>query len=214
LVRIHLVRHAAFPGVGHVLAGRLPGIALNELGRSQAAAIGERIAETPQLVWCSPQQRARETAAILAAPLGLEPRVHDAFDELDFGEWTGREIDSLRGDPRWRDFNRFRALVPPPGGEPFPVMQARAMAGLLQLAGAAGQGTEATAAPPAPPAPPAATGTPAVHVVVTHADVIRAILATVLQMPASAAVHLQIGPASVSTLELHGAWVEVAGVNR
>jgi broad specificity phosphatase PhoE len=74
---------------------------LNERGREQARELAREA--TPlgiQALYTSQLQRARETAEIVGAELGLEPRVDERFAESHRGEWEGRLIaDIKREDP-------------------------------------------------------------------------------------------------------------------
>ena len=91
-----LVRHAAHDWLGRGIPGRLPGVALNAQGRVQAEALAERLlAADIGAIYSSPQLRARETAAPLAARLRLQVGLAGEFDEVDFGDWTGPEFDTL-----------------------------------------------------------------------------------------------------------------------
>jgi broad specificity phosphatase PhoE len=93
---------------------------LNDTGRRQAAELAERVASAGIVsLWSSDLSRARETAEIVGARLGLEPRLDPRLREANRGEWEGRLfIDIERDDPEgyaaWRragDGFRF------PGGE-------------------------------------------------------------------------------------------------
>jgi broad specificity phosphatase PhoE len=75
---IHLARHGqtAYNFEGR-FQGHLP-VPLDETGRAQAAALAELAARrTWASLWCSPLARARETAAIVAQRIGLDPRIED-----------------------------------------------------------------------------------------------------------------------------------------
>jgi probable phosphoglycerate mutase len=97
-----LVRHASGDHVGRRLAGRAPGAPLNDAGREEAARLASWLAPVPlAAVYSSPLERARDTAASVAAPHGLPVTVDEAFTELDFGGWTGRSVESLAGDALW-----------------------------------------------------------------------------------------------------------------
>ena len=70
---------------------------LNEAGRSQARELAEQLRVEPvTALYTSPLQRASETAAILGATFGLEPRALDALLEIDVGAWEGLTIDEVR----------------------------------------------------------------------------------------------------------------------
>jgi broad specificity phosphatase PhoE len=67
-----LVRHAAHDWLGRGIPGRLPGVGLNEEGRSQAQALARHLADAEiDAIYSSPQQRALETVAPLGRGLGL-----------------------------------------------------------------------------------------------------------------------------------------------
>jgi broad specificity phosphatase PhoE len=182
LSRVLLIRHAAFDGIGRVLAGRARDVRLNAEGLAQAERLARALDdESIAVVYSSPQPRALATAEAVAAPHGLQATVLDAFDEIDFGNWTGREIASLDGDATWHAFNTARSTTRIPGGELLPEVQARAVHGLLELRRSHGTATVA---------------------VVSHADVIRAVIAGALAMPIDAMLRLTVDPASVSAIAL------------
>jgi len=188
-----LVRHATCDAVGVAIAGRAPGVSLNEQGRREAERVATRLAATQiDAISSSALARARETAEAIARPHALAVRDDDAFAEIDFGEWTGRTLESLAPDERWRRFNTFRSATRIPGGELLAEAQLRAVRGLDQLRCAHPSGRVA---------------------VVTHADIIRATLAYYLGMPIDLMLRLEISPASVSTLRLDDGWVQVLRIN-
>ncbi len=89
---VFLVRHGrtALNAAG-VLRGRLDP-PLDELGRAEATALGRLFAAVPvALVVTSPLQRARETAAPIAAATGAPLRVDDAFFDRDYAAFAGRD---------------------------------------------------------------------------------------------------------------------------
>jgi broad specificity phosphatase PhoE len=68
---IHLVRHGDVHNPDSVLYARLPGFRLSDRGREQARAAGEALRTAPlAALFSSPQQRAQETAALIAAARG------------------------------------------------------------------------------------------------------------------------------------------------
>ena len=79
-----------------------PGLA--PLGREQAERVVQALAgDDVTALYTSPAARARETAAPLAAALGLEPVVAPGLAEFDSGESSYVPVEELRaaGDPRW-----------------------------------------------------------------------------------------------------------------
>jgi broad specificity phosphatase PhoE len=120
-------------------------VPLNEAGRAQARELAARVrAQAPDLaaLWSSQLQRARETAEIVGADLGLEPRVDPRLAETARGDWEGRRWEEIEAeDPdgvaAWR---RAGATFRFPGGESLAEQQARVLAALEDVR-RAGAGT-------------------------------------------------------------------------
>jgi len=63
---------------------------LSVLGRQQAVLVAQRLAATRvDAIYVTSLRRTAETAAPLAARLGLVPRVEPALAEVNLGEWDG-----------------------------------------------------------------------------------------------------------------------------
>jgi broad specificity phosphatase PhoE len=177
---IHLARHGQ---TAYNHEGRFQGhspVPLDATGREQAAALAG-VAAGVEIVslWCSPLLRARETADVVAARIGLQPIEDARFVETDTGDWTDRSFAEVRAeDPE--GFARFERSDPSfryPGGESFAEQSARVQAGLADL----------RARPAALPA-----------LVVCHRGVIR--LALVVALGSEAAGAREIVNASLVTL--------------
>lgn len=130
-----LVRHGQTPTTGKVLPGRAPGLHLADTGRQQAQHAAERIAQLPQVdaVYASPLERARETAAPIAAARGLKVKVDKGLLECDFGQWTGAELKTLMKLPEWSTVQRAPSTFTFPGGESFTAMQTRMVSAIDRL---------------------------------------------------------------------------------
>lgn len=190
---ILLIRHAAHDHVGRILTGRLPHVPLSAGGRDEAAAVARHLAAEPiAVVQASPSLRAQQTASAIAAPHDLHTDVVEPMNEIDFGEWEGRTFAELESDPRWHDWNTRRATTAPPGGEAMTTAQARAWSHLLGLARGLESGMAA---------------------VVTHCDIIRAVIARALNLSLDNILRFDIPPASVSRIVL-GEWgAQVVSLN-
>jgi broad specificity phosphatase PhoE len=188
-----LIRHATCDHVGRRIVGRMPGVSLNSAGRAQAQVLAEVACRLPiEAVYSGPLERAIETAEILAAPLGMAIRIAQGLDELDFGEWTGRTLDSLAGDPRWRDFNEARARTRIPGGELMEEAVDRAVREIERMERAhAGE----------------------VVVAVSHGDVIRGMLLRYLGLSLDTVHRVEVSPGSVSVARVDGAAAQILGIN-
>jgi broad specificity phosphatase PhoE len=109
---------------------------LNDRGREQARALARAAAQAaPAAVWTSPLRRARETAEIAGAALGLEPRIDARLAESHRGRWEGRlVVDIEREEPAaWAAWRRAGAAFRFPGGESLVEHQRRALAALTDV---------------------------------------------------------------------------------
>lgn len=182
MTRIFLVRHGATDVSKHALAGRTSGIYLNDEGRRQARTLKEHLNSRDfAAVISSPMERTIETAKILAADNGPNVEVDSRFNELDFGVWEGKTFAELMDHPLWPEYNQYRSIHRPPGGEALVEVQGRAWKGIQSLCEKFGESTV---------------------LVVSHADVIRSILMLVLGMPPDNVLRLDIPPASLSELSV------------
>jgi len=182
-----LLRHAAHDNLGGYLAGRMPGVHLGEAGRAQADRLALRMRrEAMDAIHVSPRERAQETATMIAAACGVRQVVTEPdLDEVDFGnEWEGKEFASLERDPAWRMWNSVRSLARTRGGESMLDVQRRAM-GVLERT--------------------ALCYVDATLAIVSHSEVIKAIVSQVLGLPIDAWSRFEVAPASVSTVVL-GDW--------
>jgi len=192
MTQLLFVRHAAHDLLtSGVITGRQSGVHLNALGRQQAEQIAEQLAALPiDAIYCSPLDRARETADPLAAKLGVAPRIAEEFNEIDVGAWTNRTVAELEDILEWQQWNSFRSGSVAPGGESMVAVQARAVAKLCELRTRHKFVT-----------------------IFTHADIIRAVLAHFLGVHLDLFLRIEIDPASTSWIELHDAAVRVRLVN-
>jgi len=140
---VHVVRHGEVHNPEKVLYGRLPGYHLSELGTKMAERVAESLAgRDVTAVIASPLERARETAAPIAAAFDLEvdtdARLIEAanhFEGLTFGVGDG----SLRQPRHWPYlWNPFR----PSWGEPYTEVVAR-LRQVIDRAREAARGQEA-----------------------------------------------------------------------
>jgi broad specificity phosphatase PhoE len=119
--------------------GRFQGqqaIPLDETGRGQAAQLAERATGYDfRALWCSPLLRARETADIVAARIGLEPIEDARLMETDAGDWTDRSFADVQAEAP-ELFDAFVTAQPHfafPGGESFDQQEVRVAAALDQV---------------------------------------------------------------------------------
>ena len=191
-----LARHGHHDELGVVLSGRSE-IALNAAGIAAAERLARRLADVPlAAIRSSPRRRCRETAAIVAAERDVPVMVDDAFDEIDFGCWSGRRFDELAGDAGWQHWNAARSTASTPAGDTIAAAAARATNAVIALAKAAA--TPAAAAP---------------VLCVSHADVIRGIVAAALGLPFDRLTAFDLDPGSLTALEVDGGAIRVVSLN-
>lgn len=143
LSTILLVRHGNTPTTGKVLPGRAKGLSLSDTGLDQAKTAAERIAALARVdaIYCSPLERARETAAPIAAARGLKAKVDRGLLECDFGDWTGAQLSKLSKLAEWSTVQRAPSMFRFPNGESFTEMQVRMVSTLDRLRSAHPGGT-------------------------------------------------------------------------
>lgn len=185
MTTVLLVRHGrTTANAAGVLAGWTPGIHLDEIGREQTKALGQRLAGLPVDGFVtSPLERCRETAEILSADRGDQARLNSDLDlaECRYGEWTGRPLAELRTLPLWQSVEQVPSTVTFPNGESMAAMQARALHAVRRWN--------------------RRYGTDGLYVAVSHGDVIKAILADALGMHLDMFQRIAIEPCSVSVVQ-------------
>jgi probable phosphoglycerate mutase len=128
-----LVRHAAHDAVDRILVGRSADHGLSAAGRGQAAAVARAVESlSVTRLQSSPQRRAVETVAAIAASLNLPVEICPELDEVDFGAWAGRSFAELDRDVDWSAWNAHRGRARPSGGESMRQIQARVVAHLQE----------------------------------------------------------------------------------
>ena len=132
-------------------------------------------------VYSSPIDRTIETARIIARPHGLVPIVEPGITEIDFGEWTGKTLDSLRRTELWEVVQRAPSRMRFPDGESFREARSRAVESVERIAQEQGDG---------------------IAVAVSHSDVIKLVLSHYLGQPLDLFQRLRIATASISELRL------------
>src|SRR5580692_9756812 len=140
---VHLLRHGEVENPHRVMYGRLPGYHLSANGRAMADAAADFFSERAVVaLFCSPLERAQETAAPVAEQLGLEivtderliePSNH--FEGLTFGVGDG----SLLRPTHWV---ALRNPFKPSWGEPYVSVVTR-MSAVMERAREAAAGREA-----------------------------------------------------------------------
>jgi ribonuclease H / adenosylcobalamin/alpha-ribazole phosphatase len=189
---IMLVRHATCAQMDDVLLGRSLDLPLDERGEGQARALSRRLqVHWPFTLESSPRRRARHTAGIIAAPRDLPVRIVPQMDEVDFGNWSGRSFAALAADPQWRRWNRYRSVSRTPAGDCIRDVQLRALKHFESLQAQGGT-----------------------VVIVTHAEVIRAIALLAMGASIDEYTKVDIAPASVTAINVNGSDLRLDCLNQ
>jgi probable phosphomutase (TIGR03848 family) len=192
-----LVRHGRTQAnASGILAGWTPGVHLDDQGQAQATAVAERLRPLSlSAIVTSPLERTVQTAEAIdqaqRRPPGLQ--VDDRLGECRYGEWTNRPLAELSKMPLWRTVQERPSAVTFPEGESLPAMQARALAAVYDWNGRLGD--------------------KATYAMVSHGDVIKAIVADALGTHLDQFQRIVVDPASVSVIRYGARGVQVLHVN-
>lgn len=176
------IRHGAHELLGRTLAGRDQEVHINALGARQAQWLGERLKGlTVNAIFSSPLARCVETATVISQRIGLPVEILEAANEIDFGDWSGRDFADLDPLSEWKVFNALRSLHAPPGGEYLVQVQARMLSIFAEWGRRYSQKNVA---------------------LVSHADVIKASVAYFLGVPIDLFHRIEISPGSLTAVRL------------
>ncbi len=225
MTTVILLRHGrSTANTSGVLAGRTPGINLDDTGQSQATGIADRLADVPiDRIVSSPLERCQQTLAPLAAAKGLTVEVDDRLAEVDYGDWAGRPLRELATEPLWRTVQHHASATVFPGGESLAAVSARAVEAVRALVvpppenppenpqrpvqpaqqdGSDGSDTSNAPDKSAGDAPDAAPQGPIARTVLvcSHGDVIKALLADALGLHLDSFQRIVVAPASLSVI--------------
>lgn len=182
-----LIRHGRTKAnADGVLAGWTPGVVLDETGVGQARDLADRLHVVPlTAVVTSPLERTRETAELMLGGREAEVPVHvdERVGECRYGDWTGGSLKTLAKEPMWKvvQAHPSAAVFPGAEGEAMANMQHRAVTAVREWN--------------------ERLGPEAVYAVVSHGDVIKAILADALGMHLDQFQRIRVDPCSVSVID-------------
>lgn len=184
MTTILLIRHAVndFVKTGK-LAGWTPEVHLNDEGKAQAEALGKRLAHAPiNRIYSSPLERTMETAqAIQQQHPHLQIEISAEIAEVRYGDWEGAEIAALNRRKMWQVVQEYPSRASFPNGETMRGVQMRAVNEIERIVAHHPQ---------------------EMVVVVSHADLIKMVLAHYLGMHLDNFQRIVVSPASISTLML------------
>ncbi|MBM4121075.1 MAG: histidine phosphatase family protein [Nitrospira sp.] len=192
MTTIVLVRHGEtdWNRSGQIM-GERP-VPLNRQGEIQATRLASLLKRRPVgAIYSSPVARTVQTAEILAQTLHVPVRTDPGLTEIGVGQWEGRFWKDLADELVRQNFYRNPLEARPPGGETLREVQTRAVAAVERAS--------ADAAGPL--------------LVVSHADVVRAILAHYLRFDLQTVRQLRIDHASLTVFQLNGTTADLLCLN-
>jgi probable phosphomutase (TIGR03848 family) len=181
-----LLRHGrSSANAAGVLAGRTPGVDLDDAGLAQAARVVERLAGVPLAeIVSSPALRCEQTVAPLLADRGMTALAEPGLAEVDYGAWTGRALRDLVKEPLWAVVQTHPSAAAFPDGEGLAAMQSRAVAAVRRHGARIAE----------------AHGPRAVWLACSHGDVIKAVLADALASHLDNFQRIVVDPCSISVV--------------
>lgn len=181
-----LLRHGrSTSNTARTLAGRSPGVELDDHGRRQASDLVERLSALPVLdIVRSPLLRCAQTVDPIAQASGIAPTVEERLLEVDYGLWTGRKLSELVEEPLWKVVQQHASAAVFPGGEGLAQVQARAVQAVREHDARLTQ----------------THGRDVIWVACTHGDVIKSVLADALGSHLDSFQRIVTEPASISVV--------------
>jgi probable phosphomutase (TIGR03848 family) len=190
-----LIRHGENDWVSERrLAGRTPGVHLNDRGRDQAQRISEMLAgQEINAVYSSPLERCMETAQPIAESSGLALTPEAGIQEVDYGEWQGGNLKELSQGAEWSLVQHSPSSFRFPDGETLFEVQARAIETIERIRRK--HPNEVVA-------------------IFSHGDVIRTAVAHYMGIPFDLFQRVMINTASITAIAFYGPVGRVLFTNR
>lgn len=189
MARLVFIRHAhSTANDAGILSGQLPGISLSKKGKKQAEELVERLgASNFDSIRVSPMQRCEETISPWINSKysrGMKSyTIDESLIEMDYGLWSGRKLSSLSREKMWKEIQEKPSTVQFPQGERMRSMQKRALTSVSSALSESKNGT---------------------HLFVSHGDVLKAVVASLLKLKLDDFQSLVIDPASVTVIDFDG----------
>ena len=163
-----------------LLTGRLPGIGLSRHGERQADLLVDRIGKgVVEYLHLSPIERCQLTINPWLLSKNSSSMsslsIVDGFSEIDFGDWSGKKLSTLRRHPLWKEVQKNPSQVTFPKGESFKKAQRRAVEAFEVIRSVRGEKT---------------------HLIVSHSDTIKLVVAKMVGMKLDDFQKLEVSPAS------------------
>lgn len=193
MLEILLIRHGQTDwNRDRRIMGRLP-IPLNASGRRETGILSRSLRGIElHAIYTSPLKRAIETAQLLARGRGIKVVRAPEVAEIDYGYWVGKTFDEVSGEKDYFVYHTEPARAQAPGGERMSDVYRRTGRFIERLRVRHRKGRIA---------------------VISHADVIKAILVRYLKLHLNDLLRIRIDNCSLSSLWFNGKHSRVLGIN-
>jgi probable phosphomutase (TIGR03848 family) len=192
---VMLIRHGENDYVKKArLAGRKPGVHLNEKGRAQAKNLAKALAKTKiNAVYASPLERTLETAQPIAEAHKLEVIPREGLLEVNFGKWQDRTLKQVARQKLWKVVQNHPSQARFPEGESFVDAQHRIITEIETLCDM--------------------HKAKDMFVCVGHSDMIKLAVAYYLGTPLDLFQRIIVQPGSITTLHIATGGIRVINLN-
>ncbi|MCF2571397.1 histidine phosphatase family protein [Brevibacterium sp. UCMA 11754] len=204
---IVLLRHGvSSANTAGILAGRAPGVSLTDQGVS---ALRNTLQMLPHRHFSrllhSPLMRCEQTAQIAASAVTADSvAAVDDLIELDYGEWTGRSLKELGGEELWKTVVESASQARFPGGESIAEAADRAVSQVRTVVDELRTEERSDEEERSHGIEDREGRAERWAMLVSHGDIIKAIIADALAMPLDDFQRISVAPGSFTVIDFSG----------
>ena len=179
---VYMLRHAqSVANTKGILAGRDNSVALSKMGQQQSRLLVPYLSSIKfSKIYSSPLRRCIQTIEpFMQANPDLDFKIDERFIEMDYGNWSGRRLAALSREKRWRDIQTKPSTFTFPDGESFRQMRRRVDEAILDL-----------------------KNQKSPILIITHGDIIKMAVASLLNLPIDKFQSFVAEPASLTIFNI------------
>lgn len=179
---VYMLRHAqSVANTKGILAGQDNSVALSKMGQHQSRLLVPYLSSIKfSKIYSSPLLRCIQTIEpFMQVNPDLDFKIDERFIEMDYGKWSGRRLAALSREKRWRDIQSKPSTFTFPDGESFRQMRRRVDLAILDLKNQKGP-----------------------ILIITHGDIIKMAVASLLDMPIDKFQSFVAEPASLTIFSI------------
>jgi len=179
---VYMLRHAqSVANTKGILAGRDNSVALSKMGQQQSRLLVPYLSSIKfSKIYSSPLLRCIQTIEpFMQANPDLDFKIDERFIEMDYGKWSGRRLAALSREKRWRDIQSKPSTFTFPDGESFRQMRRRVDQAILDL-----------------------KNQKSPILIITHGDIIKMAVASLLNLPIDKFQSFVAEPASLTIFSI------------